>query len=154
MKLLSQVSKTHKQEVRSLQAELDEEREKFVKSYKSLEEVNKDALSKLDNERRNLKDQRKFWDSQLEDARVAISGNSQEFSNNLKRLREENLELSSKVSELTQKIQVQVPQPVQLNLDELKSFVGKLVRETDQAKQDKNLNDCKLDYEMRIVSKG
>lgn len=153
MKLLSQVSKTHKQEVRSLQVELDEERERFVKSYKSLEEINKDTLHKLDNERRNLKDQRKFWDSQLEDARVAISGNSQEFSNNLKRLREENLELSMKVSELTQKVQVQVPQPVQLNLDELKTFIAKLAKETESAKNDKNLNDLKLDYEMKIVSK-
>jgi hypothetical protein len=150
MKLVSQLGKAHKLEVKALQLELDEEREKFFKNFKSLEEINKDTVAKLDNERKNSKEQKKFWDAQLEDARLAITGNSQEFSNIQKRLREENLELSQKIAELTQKPSLQVVQP---NLDGLKDVFLKMIKEGEMLKQEKAVNECRLEYEMKISSK-
>lgn len=147
MKLISQLNRSHKQEVKSLQAELDAEREKFLKNFKDLEDINKDNISKLDQERRNFKEQKKFWDSNLEDARMAISGNSQEFNNIQKKLREENLELSRQIAELVKR-----PPVIQTDLTGVRELMEKLSKKNDDLTIEKALSDCKLEYEMKISS--
>lgn len=149
MKLISQLSRSHKLEVKALQNELDGEREKFLKNFKDLEEINKKGVDKLELERRNFKDQKKFWDSNLEDARLAISGNSQEFNNIQKKLREENLQLSKQISDLIQR-----PPVVQTDLTGVKEIIDKLSKQNEQLITEKALSDLKLEYEMKISSKS
>lgn len=147
MKLISQLNRLHKQEVKSLQSELDAEREKFLKNFKDLEDINKNNINKLDQERRNFKEQKKFWDSNLEDARMAISGNSQEFNSIQKKLREENLELSKQIAELVKR-----PPVIQTDLTGVREIMEKLSKKNEDLSIEKALSDCKLEYEMKISS--
>ena len=150
MKLISQINKIHKQEVKNIRTEMDEERDRFQKNLKNFEDFKKDFSEKAEFERKYFKDQKKLLEDALEDARMAISGNSVEYSNLQKKLRQENLELTRQIAEINNKPpSINAVEP---DLTGLKDFIQGIVKESQQLKQDKTLTDLKLEYEMKTNS--
>jgi hypothetical protein len=134
MKILGQLNKAHKAEISVLQKEIDTERDRVAESYKSFEEVKKQLNEKLETERRHFKEQRKLLEHSLEDAKIALSGNSEEFANMQKKLRQENLELSRQLVEIS------------------KELIQQLSQQSTILKEEKQFSDLKLEYEMKMTS--
>ena len=151
MKLISQINKGFKQEIRTIRQEMDQERERFEKSFQNFEEVKKQLNEKIEFERKHFRDQKKLLESAIDDAKLAISGNSEEFTNIQKKLRQENLELSRQIAEINSK-----PPPmhvIQPDITGIKEYLQEIVKESQQAKQDKAISELKLEHEMKITSK-
>ena len=151
MKVISQMNKIQKQEIKTLRQELDEDKESFEKLIKNYEESKTQLNEKLEYERIHFKEQKKLLESAIDDAKLAISGNSVEFTNIQKKLRQENLELSRQIAEINSK-----PPPmhvIQPDITGIKEYLQQIVKESQISKQDKALSDLKLDYEMKITSK-
>lgn len=142
--------KLHKEETRALNQELDLEREKFDKNLKSFEDFKKEWSSKIEFERKHFREQQKMLEASLEDAKLAISGNSEEYTNIQKKLRQENLELTRQIAEINQK-----PPPmhvIQPDITGIKEAINQIIKDSQKVKEEKALAELKLEYEMKINS--
>jgi hypothetical protein len=150
MKVITQTSKVYKQEIRTMRKEADQDRNRYEKIIQSNEDYKKEINDKVEFERKYFKDQKKVLEDALEDARLALSGNSEEYTLIQKKLRQENLELSKQILELNKKSSV--PQVIQPDITGIKEYIQEIIKDSKQAKQDKALTDLKLEYEMKINS--
>lgn len=150
MKIISQTNKIHKGEIREMRLEIDQEHGRCEKIVQNYEELKKQFNEKMDFERKHFKEQKSLLESAIEDAKLAISGNSEEFTTIQKKLRQENLELSRQIAEINSK-----PPPmhvIQPDITGIKEYLQQIVKDSQQAKQDTALAELKLDYEMKITS--
>ncbi|CAG9322968.1 unnamed protein product [Blepharisma stoltei] len=149
-KLISQLNRIHRSEIKEARNELDEERKRTKILSDNYENQKKDLMERLDLERKHSREQKKVLENALEDARIAISGNSQEFGQIQSKLREENMDLRNEINALKNKIVDKRHGVKEANAAEIQTL-REILNEFEQMKQQKIQLEQQLDYEMKIT---
>lgn len=148
-KLISHLSRSHRAEIKEVRIELDEERSRTKLLSENFESQKKDLQERLEIERKHSREQKKILENALEDAKVALSGNNQEFGEIQNRLRQENLELRQEINTLKNRLVSNKQAPQEVNAAELQSL-KEILKEFHATKLQKSQLEQEFDYEMKL----